>query len=188
MAHWVSCSRGPVANIRITVAQGSAVAPNPDRIARHEAPGARIEIAGAVVVNAGFHIITPASKERGIGDLGRGDDRTPAIQKRRHAVIIVAVLFDDGPGVVGDLADTAQIIGVIEAPLAAAIHGEQFINAVAPDISGHGRVGAVLLLNLLPAGVIVAVRGGGSGLFKAAVKAVIFGNFKELSGYKSGVI
>src|ERR1017187_7086882 len=138
------------------------ITPNTNLIACDETSGGGVEIAGAVIVKAGFRIVAAAGEESRIRDLCRGDYRSCGIQEGRPAIIIVAVLFDDAARCVGYFEDAAQVIGVEEVSLATTVHCQLIINAVAIDISSDGRIGVVLFFDLLPAGVIITARSGGS--------------------------
>jgi ABC-type uncharacterized transport system permease subunit len=91
-------------------------------------------------------------------------------------------LFDDIARVVGHLADTKIIIGMVIISLAAVVVGEQFVNTIAPYMRGNSCIRGILLLDFLRSRVIEARRAGGSSLLDATAEAVIFEGIREQKG------
>src|ERR1043166_116293 len=168
-----------IRNKRVAIAHIGLVAPNPNQIARNEAPDPRIEMAGAEIVEARFGVVTAALEEQRVGNgalgargavVGTGDIRDAIIAARLRQILVA---FHNSTAV-ADRQDVVLIVVMVEVAVGPPFHVDDLINVRAID---EGPAAAFLpLVSRRP----MEKKGGGLGglivelLLEARAQGFIF--------------
>ena len=133
--------------------------------------------AGAEVIRAGDGIVLAACEEDVVAHGRGGGGVANGVGERRRAVGRVADALPHSPEGVGHGERRAEVVGVVEVPVAAARHEQRLVDVVAIDERGRHAPGHAL--DHLVAGVVVERLPGG---YAAAQRVVLVSDGRAVNG------